>query len=104
HPQCAALFSWLELQRQIRVEGTAAPLDDAASDANFAQRPRGSQLGAWASPQPRVRADRAELEASVAAAEARFEGVAAIPRPANWGGYRIIPGGFDFWAGPARPP
>ena len=103
HPQCAALFSWLGLQRQIRVEGAAAPLGDAASDAYFAQRPRGSQIGAWASPQSRVLADRADLEASVAAAEARFEGDEAIPRPTNWGGYRITPDLFEFWQGrPSR--
>jgi pyridoxamine 5'-phosphate oxidase len=103
HPQCALLFSWLELQRQVRVEGLAARLDDASSDEYFATRPRGSQIGAWASPQSQVLVDRGELEASVAAAEARFEGVDAIPRPPNWGGYRVIPDAFEFWQGrPSR--
>jgi pyridoxamine 5'-phosphate oxidase len=103
HPQCALLFSWLELQRQIRVEGLAARLDDASSDEYFAQRPRGSQIGAWASPQSQRLADRAELEASVAQAEARFDGAPVIPRPPNWGGYRVIPDAFEFWQGrPSR--
>jgi pyridoxamine 5'-phosphate oxidase len=103
HPQCAVLFSWLELQRQVRIEGSAVRLDDAASDGYFATRPRGSQIGAWASPQSHRLADRAELEASVAVAEARFAGVDAIPRPPNWGGYRIQPDAFEFWQGrPSR--
>ncbi len=103
HPQCAVLFSWLELQRQIRVEGEAVRLDDAASDEYFASRPRGSQLGAWASPQSQVLRDRAELEASVAEAEARFGDTAEVPRPPNWGGYRIVPDRFEFWQGrPSR--
>jgi pyridoxamine 5'-phosphate oxidase len=103
HPQCALLFSWLGLQRQIRIEGLAARLDDAASDEYFAQRPRGSQIGAWASPQSQVLAGRAELEASVAQAEARFDGVSDIPRPPNWGGYRVLPDAFEFWQGrPSR--
>jgi pyridoxamine 5'-phosphate oxidase len=103
HPQCAVLFSWLGLQRQIRIEGLAARLDDASSDQYFATRPRGSQIGAWASPQSHVLADRAELEASVAEAERRFDGVDAIPRPPNWGGYRVLPDAFEFWQGrPSR--
>ena len=103
HPQCALLFSWLGLQRQIRIEGLAARLDDAASDDYFASRPRGSQIGAWASPQSHVLADRAELEASVARAEARFDGIDDIPRPPNWGGYRVLPDAFEFWQGrPSR--
>jgi pyridoxamine 5'-phosphate oxidase len=99
NPRCAALFSWLGLQRQVRVDGSAARLDEAASDAYFAQRPRGSQIGAWASPQSRVLADRAELEASVVAAELRFATVDAVPRPPNWGGFRITPERVEFWQG-----
>jgi pyridoxamine 5'-phosphate oxidase len=99
NPRCAALFSWLGLQRQVRVEGTAARLEEVASDEYFAHRPRGSQIGAWASPQSRVLADRAELEASVAAAELRFATVDAVPRPPNWGGYRVIPERVELWQG-----
>jgi pyridoxamine 5'-phosphate oxidase len=102
-PRCAVLFSWLGLQRQVRLEGTATRLDDSASDAYFAGRPRGSQIGAWASPQSQVIADRAELEASVAAAEAGFAGVDAVPRPPNWGGFRVTAERVEFWQGrPSR--
>jgi pyridoxamine 5'-phosphate oxidase len=97
-PACAALFAWLELQRQVRVTGRAERLDETASDEYFASRPRGSQIGAWASPQSRVIAGRAELEARVAEVEARFDGV-EVPRPPDWGGYRIIGDAFEFWQG-----
>jgi pyridoxamine 5'-phosphate oxidase len=101
-PQCAALFAWLALQRQVRVTGRAERLDEAASDEYFASRPRGSQIGAWASPQSQVIADRAELEVRVADVEARFAGVEA-PRPPSWGGYRIVGTSFEFWQGrPSR--
>jgi pyridoxamine 5'-phosphate oxidase len=103
HPQCAAQLLWLDLHRQVRVEGIARLLDDAEADAYFATRPRGSQVGAWASPQSQVLRDRAELEARVAEAEQRFAGVEAIPRPHNWGGYCIEPDLFEFWQGrPSR--
>jgi pyridoxamine 5'-phosphate oxidase len=101
-PECAALFAWLELQRQVRVTGRAERLDEAASDEYFASRPRGSQIGAWASPQSQVIAGRAELEARVAEIEERFDGV-VVPRPPNWGGYRIVGDTFEFWQGrPSR--
>ena len=101
--RCSVLFSWFGLQRQVRVDGRAERLDDAASDEYFASRPRGSQIGAWASPQSQVIADRAELEASVAAAEARFEGVDQIPRPPDWGGFRVVPDRVELWQGrPSR--
>jgi pyridoxamine 5'-phosphate oxidase len=101
-PECAALFAWLELQRQVRVGGRAERLDEDASDAYFASRPRGSQIGAWASPQSQVIADRGELEARVADVEARFAGV-EVPRPPTWGGYRIVGSSFEFWQGrPSR--
>ena len=103
HSQCAAQLLWLDLQRQVRVEGVARMLDDAAADDYFAGRPRGSQLGAWASPQSHVLANRAELEAKVAAVEQRFAGSETIPRPPNWGGYVIEPDYFEFWQGrPSR--
>jgi pyridoxamine 5'-phosphate oxidase len=102
-PRCSVLFSWFGMQRQVRVDGTAQRLDDAASDEYFASRPRGSQIGAWASPQSRVIADRAELEASVAAAEARFADVDPIPRPPDWGGFRVLPEEVELWQGrPSR--
>jgi len=101
-PRCALLFSWLELQRQVRVEGLAEPLDEASSDAYFATRPRGSQLGAWASPQSRVVADRADLLGAVADVERRYAGV-EVPRPPHWGGFAVEPDRFEFWQGrPSR--
>jgi len=98
----AVLFSWLDLERQVRVQGTAVPLDDAASDAYFATRPRESQVGAWASPQSTVVPDRAALDAAVAAAAERFA-TGEVPRPPFWGGYAITPDEVEFWQGrPSR--
>ncbi len=101
-PRCSLLMGWLALHRQIRVRGVAGLLDDAASDEYFAGRPRGSQLGAWASPQSRVISGREELEARVEAVTARFEG-AEVPRPPFWGGYLVVPQQWEFWQGrPSR--
>lgn len=101
-PRVAVLFSWLDLERQVRCQGTAAPLTDAESDAYFATRPRDSQVGAWASEQSTVVADRAELDAAVSAAAARFEGV-EVPRPPHWGGFAVALDEVEFWQGrPSR--
>ncbi len=101
-PRCSLLLGWLGLHRQIRIEGTAGLLDDAASDEYFAGRPRGSQLGAWASPQSTVISSRAELDARVAEMTARFEG-GEVPRPPFWGGYLVVPHQWEFWQGrPSR--
>jgi pyridoxamine 5'-phosphate oxidase len=94
----ALLFGWLPLQRQVRVTGTAARFDDREADDYFASRPRGSQIGAWASPQSALLADRAELERLVAGIEQRFDGV-PVPRPPYWGGYRVSPLTIEFWQG-----
>jgi pyridoxamine 5'-phosphate oxidase len=100
----ALLFFWPELERQVRIEGVAAKLPAAESDAYFASRPRAARLGAWASPQSEPIADRATLEARFAAAEARFlDAGEAIPRPPHWGGYRLVPDVLEFWQGrPSR--
>ncbi len=98
NPGVAAVFYWPQLERQVRVEGTAAPLDEAESDDYFASRPRGHQLSAWASEQSEPIEDRATLEERRAHFEARFEGV-PIPRPHSWGGYLITPARFEFWQG-----
>lgn len=97
-PRCALTFVWLDLQRQVRIEGEAHPVAAEASDAYFASRPRDSQLGAWASTQSSVVAGREELDASFAAAQARF-GDGPVPRPPYWGGYVVHPGRMEFWQG-----
>ena len=101
-PVAAATFAWLELHRQVRVRGQVEPVADDEADAYYASRPRSSRIGAWASPQSGVLADRAELEVLVGDAEARFPGE-AIPRPPHWGGLRIVPTTVEFWQGrPSR--
>lgn len=97
-PRCALCFLWDGLARQVRVEGDAERVDDATADAYFASRPRASQLGAWASPQSEVVPTRESLDARLADAEARFAGI-TVPRPAHWGGYRVVPRSVEFWQG-----
>jgi pyridoxamine 5'-phosphate oxidase len=102
-PDVSMLFTWLQLHRQVRVVGRVERLPEAESDAYFASRPRGSQLGAWASPQSTVIAGRAELDRRVAEVEARFAAVSEIPRPPHWGGWLLRPRRFEFWQGrPSR--
>jgi len=98
-PAVALTFGWLALHRSVRIGGTARPLPDADSDAYFASRPRGSRIGAWASPQSEVIPDRAFLDARVAETEARFAGRADIPRPPHWGGVLVRPRSLEFWQG-----
>jgi pyridoxamine 5'-phosphate oxidase len=93
----ALLFFWPELERQIRIEGTAQPVSATESDAYFCVRPRPSRIGAWASPQSAPIPDREWLEAQVAATNARF--ASDVPRPPNWGGVRVEPECFEFWQG-----
>lgn len=103
HPVAAVVFSWLDLHRQVRVRGSVGRIDDTESDAYFATRPRESQIGAWASPQSTVIGDRAELDRLVEAQQAAFQGVEPVPRPAHWGGWRLVPDEFEFWQGrPSR--
>ena len=98
NPRAALLFFWVELERQVRIDGTAERVSAEDSDAYFAARPRGSQISAWASPQSAPVADRAWLEARFAECEARFAS-GAVPRPPNWGGVRVVPDRFEFWQG-----
>ena len=101
-PAAALLFFWPELERQVRIEGSATRLDPADSAAYFADRPRPSQLGAWASPQSEPIAGRADLEARFAATAERYpDAIGAVPCPPHWGGYRLAPGTMEFWQGRA---
>ena len=103
HPQVSMLFTWLQLHRQVRVTGTVKRLPDDESDAYYASRPRASQLGAWASPQSRVLADRATLDARVVDMQRNFAGADPVPRPEFWGGWLMRPIGWEFWQGrPSR--
>jgi pyridoxamine 5'-phosphate oxidase len=97
HPFAAALLYWTELERQVRIEGRIERVSAAESDAYYAIRPLGSRIGAWASPQSEVVPDRASLEQRFSEAEARHG--EAPPRPAHWGGYRLVPDRFEFWQG-----
>lgn len=96
NPHAAAVLHWPELEAQIRIEGPVVLVDDTESDAYFSHRPRGHRVGAWASAQSAPVADRATLEAQVAAAEARFPGD-DVPRPPYWGGYRIEARRVELW-------
>ena len=96
NPHVALLFHWKTLRRQVRVEGTASLVTPAEADAYFATRARISRLGAIASEQSRPLADRATLEARVAALDAQYPGD-DIPRPASWSGFRVVPERFEFW-------
>ncbi len=100
-PRCSLLFPWHLLERQVRIDGVAEPLPRADVEEYFAVRPRGSQLGAWASHQSRIVAGRDELTASYHAVEARFEGVddGRVPVPQEWGGYLVRPRTVEFWQG-----
>jgi pyridoxamine 5'-phosphate oxidase len=99
HPRAAAVFAWLAHERQVRLSGPVERVGRAQTEAYFAGRPRESQIGAWASPQSRVVASRAELDALVEATEQRFATTADIPAPPNWGGYRLVPDAVEFWQG-----
>lgn len=91
-------FFWKELERQVRVKGTIVKTTSEVSDAYFAERPRGSQISTWVSKQSELVASRDALEKKAAEVEAKFEGK-DVPRPAHWGGYRLIPTSIEFWQG-----
>lgn len=95
NPQAALLFWWPAQSRQVRIEGNTERISPEESDIYFATRARASQIGAWASEQSRVIPDRATLDKRVREFEQKFPG--DVPRPPNWGGYRIIPENFEFW-------
>lgn len=96
-PYGAATFVWLPLHRQVRFEGTMVRVSDALADAYFATRPRGARIAAHASSQSEVIASREELEARFAEFDTRFGD--DVPRPENWGGWRLVPETVEFWQG-----
>jgi len=98
NPYASLVFPWFPMQRQVIVAGTVERVSRAETEEYFASRPRGSQLGAWASPQSRVLADRAAVEAGLAAAVERF-GDGPVPAPPHWGGLRVRPETVEFWQG-----
>jgi pyridoxamine 5'-phosphate oxidase len=101
-PFAAMTFFWPTLERQVRIEGRVAKVSHEESDAYFQVRPLGSRLGAWASPQSRVIADREALEGLLKATEARFSDTQP-DCPDHWGGYRLVPDRIEFWQGrPSR--
>lgn len=101
NPHASLLFYWIELERQVRIEGTVAKTSAEESDAYFASRPASSRIGAWASEQSQVIESRALLEAREREFTERFG--AEPPRPPNWGGYRLVPDAIEFWQGrPSR--
>jgi pyridoxamine 5'-phosphate oxidase len=96
NPRAALLFHWKSLRRQVRIEGVTEPVSDAEADAYFVTRPRGAQIGAWASQQSRALGGRLDLEKRVAAYTMKF-GIGTIPRPAFWSGYRLVAARMEFW-------
>lgn len=101
NPKVSMLFFWPGLSRQIRIEGICTKTSEMVSDAYFNSRPRGSQIGAWASEQSDVLDSREELENRVKSYEEKFQEI--VPRPLHWGGYQVEPKLFEFWQGrPSR--
>lgn len=99
NPHCAVLFGWHPLERQVRIDGVAERLGDDEVAAYFDTRPRGSRIGAWASPQSRPVSGREELESAYAGQLARFGESGPVPVPAEWGGYVVRPDAVEFWQG-----
>jgi pyridoxamine 5'-phosphate oxidase len=96
NPQASLVFWWKELRRQVRIEGAVERVSPEDSDAYFKTRPRGSRLGAWSSPQSQSIASRDILDRRYEEMKVRFDNQ-EVPRPENWGGYRLLPAAVEFW-------
>lgn len=97
NPLASLLFHWVELERQVRIEGRVEKIDSTTSDEYFASRPALSRVGAWASPQSRSIPGRQWLEGQFSAMTEKFKN--DVPRPPHWGGYRVAPESMEFWQG-----
>jgi len=100
NPQAALLFHWRHLREgvQVKIEGTVEPVSAEEADVYFASRPRGSQIGAWASLQSQPLASREQFDQRYADVEKQYEG-APVPRPSHWSGFRVVPERIEFWYG-----
>ncbi len=101
NPACALTFFWPELERQVRIEGIATRVQESTSEQYFQSRPRGSQIGAWASPQSSIIANRDILDAREREIEKKFKELNLLPKPKQWGGFAITPIEIEFWQGRA---
>ncbi len=99
NPKAALVFYWEAMQRQIRIQGHVQKISREDSTAYFQSRPKGSQIGAMASPQSQVLQNRQELEKEVLRLNEKYKSLDKLPRPENWGGYILIPDYFEFWQG-----
>ncbi len=99
HPSAAMVFNWLEHERQVRIRGSVQQISREETAAYFHSRPKGSQIGAWASPQSRVIEDRRVMEDKQAELEAAYAKTDDVPVPEHWGGYRVTPTEIEFWQG-----
>ena len=99
NPACALTFFWPELERQIRIDGITSRVDSTYAEKYFQSRPRGSQIGAWASPQSSVISDRSLIEERMKEMELKFKNSELIPKPHQWGGYAVEPHEIEFWQG-----
>ena len=99
NPFIAVVFLWIEIERQVRIEGTVSKLPESKSTQYFHTRPKGSQIGAWASPQSQVITDRSILEDEHKRLTGQYKDAETLPKPPNWGGYIIEPTMIEFWQG-----
>ena len=99
NPACGLTFFWPELERQVRIEGVAARVDPVISEKYFQSRPRESQVGAWASPQSALIANRQILDERVKKIQKKYEGIEKLPKPNQWGGFEVEPLKIEFWQG-----
>jgi pyridoxamine 5'-phosphate oxidase len=99
NPHAALCFNWLDLQRQVRIEGVIEKISEADSDAYFNSRPFGSRIGAWASPQSQIIPNRSILEENLVEYTKKYQNTEGVPRPSHWGGYVLLPTLIEFWQG-----